>query len=138
MEVLVVKTINGLLKPAFDEDKEKFSQFPKDGYFEIKYTKKRNVDFHKKYFVLINLAFENQEAYFDVEDMRSDIIIQAGFYTEKINAFTGEITKKAKSIKFSSMDNTEFSELYEKTKSVICNWLGIHNESLDEEIQKHF
>jgi len=138
MELYVVKTINGLLKPAFDEDKEKFSQFPKDGYFEIKYTKKRNVAFHKKYFVLIKLAYENQEAYSCIEKMRKDIIKHAGYFEEHTNAITGECIQEAKSISFISMDNTEFSELYEKTKSVICNWLGIDNLSLDEEIQKHF
>lgn len=138
MELYVVKTINGLLKPAFDEDKEKFSQFPKDGYFEIKYTKKRNLRFHKKYFVLIKLAYENQEAYSCIERMRKDIIKHAGFFEEYTNAITGECIQEAKSISFSSMDETEFNDVYEKSKKVICDWLGIDNESLDEEIQKHF
>jgi len=138
MDILVAKTINGLLKPAFDEDLESFKKLPKDGYFEIKYTAKRNVRFHKKYFVLLKLAFENQEAYNCKEKMRKDIIKHAGFFEEHTNAITGEVTQEAKSINFASMDETEFSDLYEKSKNVICNWLGIENSVLDEEIQKHF
>jgi hypothetical protein len=55
-----------------------------------------------------------------------------------VNKITGEIVKKADSISFSSMDNIQFSELYEKTKDVICKWLGIDNSIIDEEIQQYF
>jgi len=138
MEIYVVKTINGLLKPAFDEDKEKFSQFPKDGYFEIKYTKKRNVRFHRKFFALLKIAYENQSDYRLMEDLRRDLIITSGHYDENINAITGEVYKIAKSISFHNMDETEFSLIYEDVKNVIVRWLGISNENLDNEIQQFF
>lgn len=138
MELFVVKTINGLLKPAFDEDKEKFSQFPKDGYFEIKYTKKRNVRFHRKFFALLKIAYENQSDYRLMEDLRRDLIITSGHYEEVVNAITGEVYKIAKSISFSNMDETEFSLIYEDVKNVIVRWLGIDNESLENEIAQYF
>ena len=112
MEILVVKTINGLLKPAFDEDKEKFSQFPKDGYFEIKYTKRRNIKFHRKFFSLIKIAYENQSDYRLMEDLRRDLIITSGHYEEVVNAITGEVYKIAKSISFSNSE-TCFSKIFE-------------------------
>lgn len=138
MEVLVVKTINGLLKPAFDEDKEKFSKFPKDGYFEIKYTKRRNVKFHRKFFSLIKIAYENQSDYRLMEDLRRDLIITSGHYDEVVNAITGEVYKIAKSISFHNMDETEFSNIYEDVKEVVIKWLGIDNESLETELQQYF
>ena len=138
MELYVVKTINGLLKPAFDEDKEKFSQFPKDGYFEIKYTKKRNVRFHRKFFALLKIAYENQSDYRLMEDLRRDLIITSGHYEEVVNAITGEVYKIAKSISFNSMDETEFSLIYEDVKNVIIQWLGVSNESLENELQQYF
>lgn len=138
MELYVVKTINGLLKPAFDEDKEKFSQFPKDGYFEIKYTKKRNVRFHRKFFALLKIAYENQSDYRLMEDLRRDIIITSGHYEEVVNAITGEVYKIAKSISFNSMDETEFILIYEDVKNVIIRWLGIDNENLETELQQYF
>jgi len=138
MELYVVKTINGLLKPAFDEDKEKFSQFPKDGYFEIKYTKKRNVRFHRKFFALLKIAYENQSDYRLMEDLRRDLIIASGHYEEVVNAITGEVYKIAKSISFNSMDETEFSLIYEDVKNVIIRWLGVSNEDIENEILQYF
>lgn len=138
MELYVVKTINGFLKPAFDEDKEKFSQFPKDGYFEIKYTKKRNVRFHRKFFALLKIAYENQSDYRLMEDLRRDLIITSGHYEEVVNAITGEVYKIAKSISFSNMEETEFSLIYEDVKNIIIQWLGIDNESLETEISQYF
>jgi len=138
MELYVVKTINGLLKPAFDEDKEKFSQFPKEGYFEIKYTKRRNVKFHRKFFALLKIAYENQSDYRLMEDLRRDLIITSGHYEEVVNAITGEVYKIAKSISFHNMEETEFSLIYEDVKNVIIRWLGIDNESLENELQQYF
>jgi hypothetical protein len=138
MKILVVKTINGFLKPAYDSDFEAFTKMPVNETFEIEYTKRRNSKFHRKYFSLLKLAFENQSDYRTLEEMRHDLIIVCGYYNEHVNKITGEIVKKADSISFSSMDDIQFSELYEKTKDVICKWLGIDNQAIDEEINQYF
>lgn len=138
MEILVVKTINGLLKPAFEEDLDKFKKLPKDSYFEIKYTAKRNIRFHRKFFALIKLAYENQSDYRISDDMRRDLIITAGHYDEVINKITGEVYKIAKSLQFNKMDEMEFSQVYEDVKEVICKWIGIDNKTVDQEIQQYF
>jgi len=138
MKILVVKTINGFLKPAYDSDFEAFSKMPVNETFEIEYTKRRNSKFHRKYFALLKLAFENQSDYRTLEEMRHDFTIVCGYYNEHVNKITGDIHKKADSISFSQMDELEFSELYEKTKNLISKWLGIENEVIDEEIQQYF
>lgn len=137
MKLLVVRTLNGI-KPAYDSDKEVFSKMPLNEVFEIEYTKRRNSKFHRKYFALIKLAFENQSDYRTLEEMRHDLTIVCGYYNEHINKITGEIVKKADSISFGNMDDIQFSELYEKTKDVICKWLGIDNQTIDEEIQQYY
>ena len=138
MEILVVRTINNLLKPAFDEDLDSFKKLPKEGYFEIKYTKRRNVKFHRKFFVLIKIAYENQSDYRIKEDLRTDLIIASGHYDEKISKITGEVYKKAKSISFINMDESEFNEIYNDVKEVVIKWLGIDNEQLTEELNQYF
>jgi gamma-glutamyl phosphate reductase len=70
--------------------------------------------------------------------MRHDLTIVCGYYNEHVNKITGEIVKKADSISFANMDDIQFSELYEKTKDVICKWLGIDNEAIDEEINQYY
>lgn len=137
MKILVQKTQTGL-KPVYNSDYENYSKIPLNETFEIEFKKVRNYKFHKKYFGLLKLAFENQSDYRLMEDMRRDLIITAGYYDEVVNKVTGEVYKLAKSISFSKMDNDEFSELYESTKDVICKWLGIDNETVEVEIEQFF
>lgn len=137
MKLLVIKTQTGL-KPCYDSDYEIYSKISIGEEIEIDYKKKRNLKFHKKYFALMKLAFENQQDYRTMEDLRRDITITAGYYDEVRNKLTGEIYKLAKSISFAQCDEIEFSEIYEKTKDVISRWLGIDNQTIDEEIQQYF
>jgi hypothetical protein len=137
MRILVIKTPRGLL-PVYDSDLENYCKIAMNEEFEIEYTKKRNLKFHKKYFALMKLAFENQQDYRSLNDMRRDIAIVSGFYDEVVNKITGEILKVAKSISFSNMEETEFSELYEKTKDTISKWLGISDENIENEIMQYF
>lgn len=137
MKILVVKTQTGL-KPCYDSDYEKYSKIPMNEQFEVEYKKSRNYKFHKKYFALMKLAFENQSDYRTMNDMRRDLTITSGFYDEVVNKITGEVYTLAKSISFAKMDGIEFSELYERTKDVVCKWLGIKSETIEEEIQQYF
>jgi hypothetical protein len=137
MKLHVIKTQTGL-KPAYDSDYEVYSKIPLNEVFEIEYKKPRNIGFHRKYFALIKLAFENQTDYRNLNDLRRDISIVAGYYDEVVNKVTGEVYKMPKSISFSQMDEIEFSELYERTKDVICKWLGVNDESIEEEIHQYF
>ena len=137
MKLLLVKTQRGLV-PVFDSDMEVYSKIAIGEEIEIDYKKKRNLRFHKKYFALIKLAFENQSDYRLFDELRRDITIAAGFYDEVTSRLTGEIYKVAKSISFANMDEIEFSELYEKTKDVISRWIGISNETIEEEIAQYF
>jgi len=137
MKLIVIKTQSGL-KPVYESDLENYCKIPLNEQFEIEYTKKRNVKFHRLYFSLLKLAFENQQDYRNLNDMRRDITITSGYYDEIVNKMSGEVYKVAKSISFASMENTEFSELYEKTKNVISEWLGISDENIENEIMQYF
>ena len=137
MKLNVIKTPQGL-KPAFDSDYESYSKIPLNEVIEIEYKKPRNYKFHRKYFALIKLAYENQSDYFNLNDLRRDLTITAGYYDEVVNRVTGEVYKMPKSISFSAMDETEFSELYEAVKDVIVRWLGITSETIETEILQYY
>jgi hypothetical protein len=70
--------------------------------------------------------------------MRRDLIITSGRYDEIVNKITGEVYKLANSISFGSMDQNEFNQLYEDTKGIISKWLGIDNETIEEQILQYF
>jgi hypothetical protein len=132
---LLVKKTHGGLKPCYDTDYEIYSKIQINEEFEIDYKKKRNAKFHKKFFALLKLFYENQDVYNNIEDLRLDLIKESGRFEEVINIFTGEVFKKANSISFGSMDEITFSELYEDCKTIICKHLGIGKEVIEEEIQ---
>ena len=138
MKIQVVKTPNGIIKPAYDSDHEYFKKMPVNEVFEIEYKKQRNVKFHRKFFALLKLAYENQSDYRLMEDLRRDLLITSGNYTEVVNKITGEVFKVADSISFSSMDNVKFNEVYESVKEVIVKWLGITNENINDEIEQYY
>lgn len=138
MKILVQKTMSGFLKPAYESDYEAFKKMPVNETFTIEYTKGRNIMFHRKFFALLKMAFENQSDYRTMEDLRRDLIITAGFYDEQINKITGECYKTAKSISFANCDELEFNEIYNAVKNVISKWLGIENEILEQELLQYF
>lgn len=137
MKLLVVRHLNGI-KPAYDSDKDIFNKMPLNDIFEIEYTKRRNVRFHRKFFSLLKLAYENQSDYRIMEDMRRDLLIASGFYDESVNRITGEINNFAKSINFSSMDDLQFNEVYNSVKGTICKWIGVTNEMVEEQIEQYY
>lgn len=137
MKILVIKTKTGL-KPCYDTDLINYLKIPENEIFEIEYFKKRNPKFHRKYFALLKLCFENQSLYDNLDEMRKDFLIVTNNYDEVINKITGEVYKVPKSIKFSGMDDLEFSKIYEDTKEVIIKLVGISNETIEQEIEQYF
>jgi hypothetical protein len=123
MKITLVKQSNNTFKLAYNSDYEVAKKIKVNEPIEFEFKNVRNYEFHKKYFALINMVFDNQELYNDINDLRHDLIISAGYYKEQTN-IQGERIKIAKSISFAKMDELEFQELYNKTIDVVVNWLG--------------
>lgn len=137
-ELFLRKTPSNRLIPIDQEGEELIKSY-KDGQdIRCKITKARNVKFHRKYFALLNHAFDCFEptdievpAHISAhgitpeknfERFRKDLTILAGFYDATIRV-NGEIRMEAKSIAFGSMKQEEFDELYSKTIDVILRYI---------------
>jgi hypothetical protein len=133
MKIYVKKTLTGLI-PVYNSDHEALKECKlKIGEeYEVEIKKKRNYKFHKKYFALVNLCFENQSVFEDINDLRYYLTMKSG-YVKKVNTGTGEMFIP-KSISFSSMDEIEFTDLYQKTINTVCLFLGIDESDLLDEI----
>lgn len=81
-------------------------------------TKPRNGKFHRKFFKLLEVAFENQDKYDVFEAFRAEVTMRSGFFIEHHHV-TGAISYQPKSIAFGKMDELEFSKLYNKAIDVI-------------------
>ena len=98
--------------------------------FTLSVKFKRNAKFHRKFFALLNFAFEHWEpsrkyktyrgkpVAKNFERFRSDIIIMAGFY-EQTFGLDGRMRVQAQSIAFDKMDDAEFEALYNAVADAI-------------------
>lgn len=89
----------------------------------------RNVRFHRKAFALLNTAWElmpemTRNGFRSKEGFRDYLTVAAGFYNVYFNIRLNQFVETPKSWKFDSMDEAEFSDLYERMKDVIFAVLG--------------
>ena len=129
MTEIVLMKVSNILVPH-DEAAAAFIQKMKAGELtHADFKRVRNYKFHKKYFVLLDFAFEQWEPRGGLtykgmpvaknkERFRKDLIILAGFYESTVN-IRSEVRLEAKSISFAQMDEIEFEALYNETINVI-------------------
>ncbi len=137
MEITLVKQFDGTFKVAYDSDLEKVKKIKPLKMVKCKITQPRNIKFHSKFFALINLVYNNQEHYNNIDNLRKDLTIASGFY-EKRFTMHGEGVTEAKSISFANMTELEFSELYSAFLNSIEKYFHFDKESVKREIEQHF
>ena len=135
----------GVLVPCSDEDLEKRTKLKRGRIYSCEIKEVRNYEFHKKYFALIAVAWDYQsersQSFFhnDKEIFRKTIEVAAGICDRVYSIDRREWLDVPKSISFTSMDEAEFDEVYNKVKEVIATYF-LRNVSEDEfnEIIKNF
>lgn len=137
MKISLVKNLNNTFSLAYNSDYEKAKKITPGEVFTYETKKSRNIKFHRKFFAMINLVFDNQEIYTNVDDLRNDLTIEAGFFTRRFN-LEGDEVKKANSISFASMDEYTFSEFYNAVLNVVIRHFGHDKEALETELIQHF
>ena len=135
MKLIVKKSYLGLVPASRGEfDKLELAKFVDGELYEVDIKKKRNIQFHRKFFALINICYENQEYYKDIDDLRKQLIIDAGFSREVVTHH-GEIKTEALSLSFSSMDEIQFEDVYNKVLTEVMLLLDCDNESINEQLK---
>jgi hypothetical protein len=136
MKIALIKHFNGL-KAAYNSDLENIKKLKEGVIYEVNIKKPRNIMFHRKFFALINLVFENQETFDNSNDLRYYLTMKAGFYKKVKTPNNGEMFIP-KSLKFDKMDNVEFEEVYNGVIKVIEKELLITKQDILENIQEYF
>ena len=126
-----VRKIDGKLIPLNDSDRDIFNKFKEFEDIEIELKRPRNLGFHKKFFALLNLGFQNTKQPIELfEDYREWAIMRAG-HVRKIQTLDGEFYR-AKSINFAKMDNLEFEEVYKSVLQVIILDTGATEQDIED------
>ena len=128
MKFLVTNTPRGLV-PLDDDDYEEKKKLKLGQTYSVEVKVARNVDFHRKYFALIAYAWEflderETTTFKSKDNFRKYLEISAGHCDVIFHPRLQEFVEIPKSISFGSMDNTAFSELYERVKDVIFSIIG--------------
>ena len=135
-----VKNNFGSLVPMYGTDYDNKRKLKIGQEYLVTITLPRNIKFHRKMFALYNLVFENRShdsPYSNIDDLRRDITIAAGYCRERVN-INGEITLEADSISFASMQEDKFAELYNATLDVIVKYFHFDKQSMIDEIEQYF
>ena len=135
---------SGKLSPATSEDKEKFDKLPSGEPFQIEWKRQRNPKFHRKFWALMQFAWENKPESMDShfptsknvpDEFRGEIIMRAGYFIEYTN-FKGVKDYKPKSIAFDKMNQDEFEELYSACIDVIIKYMNIPEDVFKTELME--
>ena len=137
MEVNLIKTISGLV-PSDPDSEAWYNKLKIGNVVHADFRKYRHPIFHRKYFALLNIGFDNwtpgeinskygvPEKNF--ERFRKDIAILAGYF-DLVIRLDGTSRPEAQSISFSNMDQDEFEKLYSKTIDILIK--NVYGSSLD-------
>ena len=127
MELSLTKKI-GCVIPADRQTEEYIAGLKLGSLIHGNFAKMRDPVKHKKFFALLNLAFDWWEPgevsnrhgtpQKNFERFRKDVTILAGYYEVDIR-LDGSTRIEAKSISFSNMDDAEFERLYSAVIDVI-------------------
>lgn len=131
----MVKQLNNTLKVAHNSEYDKIRKLKVGEAYQCEIKHPRNLEFHRKFFALITMLFENQDIYTDPERLRKDLIIEAGFYNEWTD-FNGIVRKEAKSISFARMEEEEFRELYYRIMNVIVHYFHFNKQEIIDNVEQ--
>lgn len=126
-ELVLMKGVGGALLPADEQAKAVIEGWKLGQGVRAEVKRARNIDFHRKFFAMLNVAFEAWEPAVEwkgeivaknFERFRKDLLILAGYADPVVN-IRGEVRMEARSISFASMDEDEFERVYSAVADVI-------------------
>lgn len=131
MKLLLKNTASGLI-PLYDADYEEKRKLKIGEVYTVEIKKSRNYELHKKYFALINCAWqyqnEKRQNHFknSVEQFRKSVEISAGHCDTVYSIKLKDWIDIPKSVSFAKMDEFEFRELYESVRNVLFSVFLMH------------
>ena len=140
MDIYCQVTDQGLV-PMYDSDYEEKKRLKLGDKVLCTIKKPRNYEFHKKFFALVRLTYQNLPEWMEQdlgvhseEDMLTSMKLDLGL--ADIVYINGRPIVKTGSISFASMDNTEFEQFYNRCVDLVLKryLCGTDKQALLDEI----
>ena len=147
MKLMVVKDSLGALRAADDAATQALKGIAAGEYLKIDLTRPRNPQFHRLFFALLTVVFENlpedlEHKYPTVKRLLWEVKLQMGFF-EMHETLGGKMVPIPGSISFAKMDDVEF-ETFFQTAIGICRKYFLPavsesglRESIDAELSRY-
>ena len=133
MKISLVKDYVSL-KPADSQAEEALGQFKRGEIILVEIVKSRNPAHHRKYFALLKVTFDNQDVYKSFDELKAVCLCEIGYCQTFVDK-DGTVIKSPKSISFETLDQLEFSDIYERSLDWMANLLGTDPETLEREAE---
>ena len=131
MKLFLRNTLTGLV-PLFPEDFDEKRKLKLGQDYECEVKIPRNLGFHRKFFALLNVGYENTSLDMPFESYRKYIVMKAGYF--KTYQTANGVFYDAESISFASMPEETFEELYGRAMDVIIKDIGSTSEEIQEQV----
>jgi len=135
MEIYLKNTLHGLI-PMYPSDYDEKKKLKIGETYKAVITRPRNYEFHKKFFALVNLGYENTSLEMPFDVYRKYLIQKAGFF--KTYATPKGTYFEAESISFASMDKEAFEDLYSRVIDVVIKDIGSTTEEIEMQLTEFF
>ncbi len=136
MEIHLVRTSLGL-QAYSDEDYDLLKKIKVGSVVKAKIVQPRNVKFHRKFFAMLNAAWDclteqQRDNLHSKDNFREQLLITSGFVEPLYDMYGQKFLERAKSISFAKMDEPAFSEVYNRVLDTILTLLVGNGVSEEE------
>ena len=135
-EIVLYRGRGSELYPADEDSENRLRKLKECTWYTFTIKLRRNYLFHRKYFGMLNMCFDNQDEFIEKEWFRKYILIKIGWCDVYI-AGDGTLLTEVKSLAFTKCTQSEFEELYNKTLDYILLRFG-YTEEFTEELRIRF
>ena len=127
-----------MLAPADDEAQAAVQSLGAGELVQVIIHKPRNLKFHRKFFSMLQIVYQNQERFSSLERLLTAVKLEAGWYEDGPVEAGGKITYLPKSISFAAMDSTEFDQFYREAIGAVVRLLPhLNAEELAEVVAEY-
>ncbi len=139
--IMLVRTRDVTLAPAYDTDYKALQSIPLGDIITVDLSLERNPGFHRKFFAMIRFFYEHMpeiitDKYPDPETFRRQFLFYYCGVTEEVTDWKGERHIIPKSVSYGAMDDAEFREIYEAIREKIVHdfFPDIQDEEFESEL----
>lgn len=123
MKLQLLNTARGLV-PLYDEDFDEKKKLKLGVEYTAEIKVSRNSKFHRKYFALLNAAWEllpehSQKFFGNKDNFRDTVQVSAGYFKNFWSPSLRQWIQVPDSISFSAMSEDRFEDLYKGVRAVI-------------------